>query len=57
MTVLQVPTSVHHYTALAADAKPTGVPVGSILFTYDDGVTYTCYDGTNWAVSNNTAVT
>ena len=48
MTVAKIPIAVDHYIALAADTEPTGVPIGSTLFTYD---------GTNWAVLNNTAVT
>jgi len=42
--------SIQRFTGLAADTKPTGVPVGSTFFAYDTGVNYITYDGTNYAV-------
>lgn len=45
-------TTINRYTGLAADSKPTSVPVGSTFFEYDTGVEYITYDGTNWAVHN-----
>jgi len=42
--------SIQRYVGLAADSKPTGVPVGSGFYAYDSGISYITYDGTNWAV-------
>lgn len=47
---VQLINSIQRYTGLAADSKPTSVPVGSTFFEYDTGVTYITYDGTNWSV-------
>lgn len=42
--------TMQRYVGLAADSKPTGVPVGSTYYAYDSGVLYITYDGTNYAV-------
>ena len=49
MTVYKEVT-IARYICDAADTKPTGVPVGSILFTRDTKQFWKCYDGTNWSV-------
>ena len=41
-------TTNQKFIGLAADSKPTGVPVGSIFIEYDTGAGYTTHDGTNW---------
>jgi hypothetical protein len=41
-------SSIQKFTGLAADTKPTGVPVGSTFLEYDTRATYITYDGTLW---------
>jgi len=41
-------TTINRYIGLAADTKPTGVPVGSEFLAYDTGAIYVTHDGTNW---------
>ena len=41
-------TTNQKFIGLAADSKPTGVPVGSIFIEYDTKHEYITYDGTNW---------
>jgi hypothetical protein len=43
-------TTVNRYVGLAADSKPTGVPVGSTFWAYDTNIEYVTYDGTNWQI-------
>jgi hypothetical protein len=40
--------SIQRYVGLAADTKPTGVPVGSEFYEYDTRIRYITYDGTLW---------
>ena len=47
MTVLRE-TSIHRYTGLSTDTKPTSVPAGSFFWAYDTNDLYKTYDGTNW---------
>ena len=42
--------TTQRYIGLAADSKPTGVPIGSTFFAYDSHVLFTTYDGTNWSI-------
>ena len=39
---------IREYIGLAADTKPTSVPVGSTVYEYDTLVKYITYDGSNW---------
>lgn len=41
-------TTKSRYIGLAADPKPTGVPVGSTFTAYDTKDSYVTRDGTNW---------
>jgi len=41
-------STIKKYVGLAADTKPTGVPVGSTFLEYDTRETFVTYDGTNW---------
>lgn len=40
--------TIQKFVGLAADTKPTGVPVGSTFLEYDTRATHITYDGTNW---------
>ena len=40
------------YIGLAADTKPTGVPISSEAYEYDTKKLYVTYDGTNWVVKD-----
>jgi len=40
--------TIQRFVGLAADTKPTGVPVGSTFLEYDTRATFITYDGTNW---------
>ena len=40
--------TIQKFVGLAADTKPTGVPVGSTFLEYDTRATFITYDGTNW---------
>ena len=42
--------TISRYIGLAADTKPTSVPVGSTFLEYDTGQIHVTYDGTNWVV-------
>ncbi len=42
--------AISRYIGLAADSKPTSVPVGSTFFEYDTKALYITYDGTNWSI-------
>ncbi len=46
-------TTNDKYCGEAADIKPTGVNVGSEFYEFDTRRTFICYDGTNWADTNN----
>lgn len=56
MTVYKLALGTHKYIGASTDDKPTSVPIGSTFFEYDTGDLYICYDGTNWAVKDNTTV-
>ena len=49
MSVL-ISSAKNDFVGLAADTKPTDVPVGSIYFAYDTHEKYITYDGTNWVL-------
>ncbi|HEX3088974.1 MAG TPA: hypothetical protein VHQ23_09985 [Ilumatobacteraceae bacterium] len=51
MTVVLV-RAKKDFVGVAADVKPTGVPVGSTFWASDTNITYVTYDGTNWSVGN-----
>lgn len=40
--------TIQRYIGLAADTKPTGVPIGSTFLEYDSQLRFITYDGTNW---------
>jgi len=40
--------SISKYMGLAADTKPTSVPIGSTFVDYDTRDIWITYDGTNW---------
>ena len=40
--------TIHRYIGLAADTKPTGVPIGSTFLVYDSKALWVTHDGTNW---------
>lgn len=42
--------TVNKYTGLAADTKPTSVPVGSTFWEYDSNQLHITYDGTLWVL-------
>ena len=48
MTVVKE-TATARWIGDTADAKPTGVPVGSTYLDRQTGTLWVCYDGTNWA--------
>lgn len=56
MTVKSNPISIHRYTGLSSDTKPTiAAPLGmnpptisSTFYEYDTGILYITHDGTNW---------
>ena len=47
MAVKRIAT-IEKFVGLAADTKPTGVPVGSTFLEYDTRATFVTYDGTLW---------
>jgi len=44
-------TGIKNFVGLAADSKPTGVPVGSTFLEYDTNIRSITYDGTNWEIT------
>ena len=56
MTVYKLALKPERYIGDTSDDKPTNVPVGSTYFDRETGIMYICYDGTNWAIFNNTNV-
>lgn len=40
--------TIQRFVGLAADTKPTSVPIGSTFLEYDTRATFITYDGTNW---------
>lgn len=54
MTVV-LETSIRRYIGDTADAKPTGVPVGSTYLDRQTSILYVTYDGTNWVAKSTIA--
>lgn len=52
MTVQKTAISVHRYTGLSGDTKPTSVPAGSTYLATDTQAIYITYDGTNWVLKD-----
>jgi hypothetical protein len=52
MTVHKYAISIHKFTGLSGDTKPTPAPCGSEFFETDTQSTYICYDGVNWTVKD-----
>jgi hypothetical protein len=48
-------SAINRYIGLAADTKPTTVPIGSYYWAYDTKTMYKTYDGTYWAVYDSLA--
>jgi len=45
---MDVESRIDKFFCLSTDDKPTGVPIGSILYTIDTLVWYITYNGTDW---------
>lgn len=53
MTVYKISIKPERYIGDTADTKPSA-PIGSTYLDRQTGILYICYDGTNWAIKDNT---